>query len=150
MQRDSYLLFSTRIIRLFAYGFLSVVLALYLVEVGLSEEQIGLLLTLTLAGDAGISLWLTTTADRIGRRRMLLLGAGLMILAGAGFLLTRNPVLLTIAAIVGVISPSGNEIGPFLSIEQASLTQLLPDRACARGPSPGITWLARLQPRPAH
>ena len=132
MPRDSSLLFTTRIIRLFAYGFLSVVLALYLVEVGLTEEQVGLLLTLTLAGDASISLWLTTSADRIGRRRMLLIGAGLMILAGAGFLLTRNPVLLTLAAIVGVISPSGNEIGPFLSIEQASLTQLLPGQMRTR------------------
>jgi MFS family permease len=132
MPRDSFLLFSTRIIRLFAYGFLSVVLALYLIEVGLSEEQVGILLTLTLAGDAGVSLWLTTTADRIGRRKMLLAGAGLMILAGVGFLLTRNPILLTVAAIVGVISPSGNEIGPFLSIEQASLTQLLPGKVRTR------------------
>ena len=132
MPRDSYLLFTSRIIRLFAYGFLSVVLALYLVEVGLTEGQTGLLLTLTLVGDAGITLWLTTTADRIGRRRMLLLGAGLMILAGTSFVLTRNPVLLIIAAIVGVISPSGNEIGPFLSIEQASLTQILPDQVRTR------------------
>jgi MFS family permease len=126
MPRDSYLLFSTRIIRLFAYGFVSVVLALYLVEVGLTEQQVGVLFTFTLIGDACISLWLTTTADRIGRRKMLLISAGLMILAGVGFLLTGNPFLLTMAAIVGVISPSGNEIGPFLSIEQASLTQLIP------------------------
>lgn len=121
------LLFATRITRLFAYGFLSVILALYLAEMGLSGGQIGLLLTLTLIGDAAISLWLTTNADRIGRRRMLLLGARLMLLAGIVFLLTRNLILLTLAAIIGVISPSGNEIGPFLSIEQASLTQLVPD-----------------------
>lgn len=125
MKRDIVLLFATRIIRLFAYGFLSVVLALYLAETGLSESQIGLLLTITLVGDAGISLWLTTNADRLGRRRMLVFGAGLMILAGIVFLLTRNPILLTLAAIVGVISPSGNEIGPFLSIEQAGLSQLV-------------------------
>jgi MFS family permease len=125
--RDIRLLFTTRILRLFAYGFLSVVLALYLAEAGLSEGQIGLLLTLTLAGDAGISLWLTTNADRLGRRRMLVIGAGLMILAGVVFLFTRNPLLLTLAAIIGVISPSGNEIGPFLSVEQAGLTQLVPD-----------------------
>lgn len=123
--RDIILLFATRIIRLFAYGFLSVILVFYLSETGLAENQIGLLLTLTLAGDAGISLWLTTHADRIGRRRMLVLGAGLMILAGLVFLLTRNPILLTLAAIIGVISPSGNEIGPFLSIEQAGLSQLV-------------------------
>jgi MFS family permease len=124
-QRDVSLLFTTRILRLFAYGFLSVVLALYLAQVGLNEGQIGLLLTLTLAGDASVTLWITTTADRIGRRRMLILGAMLMILAGGVFLLTHDPLLLTVAAIVGVISPSGNEIGPFLSIEQAGLTQIV-------------------------
>ncbi len=126
--RDIRLLFSTRIVRLFCYGFLSVVLALYLAQAGLSEKQIGLLFTLTLAGDAGITLWLTTSADRFGRRRTLLAGALLMIGAGLAFILTRNPLLLMAAAIIGVISPSGNEIGPFLSVEQAGLTQLLPDQ----------------------
>src|SRR5437870_2731786 len=95
-KRDIPLLFATRILRLFAYGFLSVVLALYLTEVGLSEAQIGLLLTLTLVGDASVTLWITTTADRIGRRRMLVLGAMLMILAGGVFLLTRDLWLLTL------------------------------------------------------
>ena len=123
---DIFLLFSARTLRLFAYGALSVILALYLHETGLNEAQIGLLFTFTLAGDAGISLWITTTADRIGRKRMLLLGANLMILAGVVFSLTGNPVILMIAAVIGVISPSGNEIGPFLSLEQAALSQLLP------------------------
>src|SRR5512140_1301653 len=98
-RRDITTLFATRIIRLFCYGFLSVILALYLVQAGLTEQQVGLLFTLTLAGDAGISLWLTTSADRFGRKRTLIIGA---------------------------ISPSGNEIGPFLSVEQASLSHLLP------------------------
>ena len=128
MTRDITLLFSTRVIRLFCYGFLSVVLALYLTEAGLTEEQIGLLFTFTLVGDAFISLWLTTSADRFGRKRVLILGALLMVSAGVAFVLTRNLILLVIAAIVGVISPSGNEIGPFLSVEQAGLTQLLPNK----------------------
>ncbi|NWG06810.1 MAG: MFS transporter [Chloroflexi bacterium] len=125
---DIALLFSTRIIRLFCYGFLSVVLALYLAEIGLTEGQIGLLFTSTLAGDAAISLWLTTSADRFGRKRTLLFGALLMMGAGLAFVLTRNVPFLMIAAIIGVISPSGNEIGPFLSVEQAGLTQLVPDK----------------------
>ncbi|HXY53056.1 MAG TPA: MFS transporter [Nitrospirota bacterium] len=125
-QRDVILLFSARSVRLFAYGALSVILALYLHDVGLSGPEIGLLFTLTLFGDAGISLWITTTADRLGRKRMLLLGASLMILAGVVFILTGNFILLSIGAIIGVISPSGNEIGPFLSLEQAALSQLLP------------------------
>lgn len=125
---DILLLFSTRIIRLFCYGFLSVVLALYLSESGLTESQIGLLFTLTLVGDALISLWLTTSADRFGRKRTLILGALLMAGAGLAFVLTWNVILLVVAAIVGVISPSGNEIGPFLSVEQAGLAQLVPDK----------------------
>jgi MFS family permease len=123
---DGYLLFSTRIVRLFAYGFLSVVLVLYLAEAGLDEIQIGLLLTLTLIGDTAISLWITTHADRIGRRRMLAAGAALMVLAGILFALTQDFYLLLLAATIGVISPSGNEVGPFLSIEQAGLSQLIP------------------------
>ncbi|MEW6093839.1 MAG: MFS transporter [Chloroflexota bacterium] len=129
---DTALLFTTRFVRLFCYGFLSVVLALYLAQVGLSEAQIGLLLSLTLAGDAGISLLLTTSADRFGRRQTLIVGAALMVAAGIGFLLTRNLLLLTAAAVIGVISPSGNEIGPFLSVEQAALSQLLPDERRTR------------------
>ena len=125
LKHDGLILFSTRIVRLFAYGFLSVVLALYLAQIGLSESAVGGLFTLTLLGDAGISLWVTTSADRIGRKRMLLLSSGLMIFAGAAFALTGNFIALTVAAIVGVISPSGNEIGPFLSIEQAALTQIV-------------------------
>jgi len=124
---DGRLLFSTRIVRLFAYGFLSVILVLYLTEIGLDEKQVGLLLTLTLVGDTAISLWITTHADQVGRRKMLLIGAALMVVAGLLFVLTRNYLLLILAATIGVISPSGNEIGPFLSIEQAALTQLLPN-----------------------
>ena len=125
-RKDVVLLFTTRIIRLFCYGFLSVVLALYLIQVGLSEKVVGVIFSLTLAGDAGISLWLTTSADRFGRKQTLIAGALLMIGAGVVFIFTRNPIVLAIAAIIGVISPSGNEIGPFLSVEQAALTQLLP------------------------
>ena len=127
LTRDSRLLFATRTARLFSYGFLSVVLVLYLAQQGLNEGQIGLLLTLTLIGDTAISLWITTHADRIGRKRMLIAGAGLMILAGILFVATSNYFLLVLAATIGVISPSGNEIGPFLSIEQAALSHLLPD-----------------------
>ena len=125
---DARVLFATRCIRLFAYGSLSVVLVFYLVGIGLSEQQTGLLLTLTLAGDVVVSLFLTTRADRMGRRRMLVIGAVLMIAAGAVFASTHALWLLTIAGIVGVISPSGNEVGPFLSIEQAALSHVVTDK----------------------
>jgi MFS family permease len=123
LSRDAKLLFATRVVRLFAYGFLSVVLVLYLASLGLSESRIGLLLTLTLAGDVLVSLWLSTRADAIGRRRTLLVGAALMVIAAGVFAATGNFALLVIAAVIGVISPSGHEVGPFLPIEQAALAE---------------------------
>jgi len=122
-RRDVILLAITRVTRMFAYGALSVILALHLAEIGFDERAIGVLFTLTLAGDALISLVLTTIADRVGRRRVLVAGAVLMLSAGVVFASTTVWSLLLIAAIVGVISPTGNEIGPFLSVEQAALAE---------------------------
>jgi MFS family permease len=127
MTTDVWLFFVSRFVRLFAYGFLSVVLALYLSELGFSGTRIGLLLSLTLFGDIAVSLLLTTTADRFGRRRTLVTGAVLMLLAGLAFAASRDFSVLLLAATIGVISPSGNEVGPFLSVEQASLSQIVPD-----------------------
>ena len=118
---DAWLLFLTRFTRLFAYGSLSVILIFYLVSLGLSESQSGLVLTLTLAGDIAVSLYLVTRADRIGRRRMLVVGAVLMVLAGLAFAVTSNLIYLIIAGTIGVISPSGHEVGPFLSNDLPAL-----------------------------
>ncbi len=126
MSRDATLLFVTRALRLFGYGLVSIILVLYLARAGLTDPQIGLLLTLTLAGDTVVSLWLTVSADAAGRRKMLVSGAVLMVAAGLVFVSTREYWLLLLAATVGVISPSGNEVGPFLSIEQAALSQIVP------------------------
>lgn len=123
---DVALLFTARCTRLFAYGFLSVVLVLYLKSLDLTENRIGLLIMLTMLGDTAISLMMTSWADRIGRRRMLLIGSFLMTFAAIMFATTRDFFWLVISATIGVISPSGNEVGPFLSIEQAALAQRLP------------------------
>src|ERR1700674_3226079 len=129
LNHDGLLLFLTRFARLFSYGALSVVLVFYLTGLGFSESQTGMLLTLTLLGDTVISLYLTTQADRIGRRRMLIVGAILMAAPGLAFACTRNLFFLIIAGTIGVISPSGNEVGPFLSIEQAALAHVVPERS---------------------
>ena len=129
LSRDGWLLFVTRFARLFAYGSLSVILVFYLIGLGLTEPQVGLVLTLTLVGDVIVSLYLTTRADRIGRRRMLIVGSVLMAAAGLAFACTSNLLFLVIAGTIGVISPSGNEVGPFLSIEQAALSHIVPATA---------------------
>jgi MFS family permease len=125
--RDRALIFATRAVRMFGYGLVSVVLVLYLAAIGLSGAAIGIVLALTLLGDAAVSLWLTTHADRVGRRRVLLAGALLMVAAAAGFAASTWLPVIVVAATVGVISPSGNEVGPFLAVEQAALTQVTPD-----------------------
>ena len=132
LTRDGRILFLCRFLRLFGYGFLSVVLVLYLDELGFDGGQFGLILTLTLIGDTLISLWLTTRADRAGRKRMLLAGAALMFFAGVLFASTKNFWILMVAAILGVISPSGKEVGPFLPIEQAALSQTMGDKSRTR------------------
>jgi MFS family permease len=130
--RDAWLLFAARAVRMSGYGALGVILVLYLTSAGLEPGQVGILLTLTLVGDTLISLWLTTHADRIGRRRTLVVGALLMAVAGLVFAATPSVagnatfLVLLVAATVGVLSPSGNEVGPFLPIEQSSLTEVTP------------------------
>jgi MFS family permease len=127
LDRDGRLLFATRVLRMFGYGFLAVVLVLYLDAIGLDAITIGIVLTLTLVGDTLISLWLTTNADRIGRRRVLVAGSILVVVAGVVFALTSWLPLLILAATIGVISPTGNEVGPFLAVEQAALSQSVGD-----------------------
>ena len=120
------LLFALRVVRMFAYGLLGVVLVLYVAARGFDEGRLGLLLSLTFLGDAAISLWLSTHADRWGRRKTLLVGAALMALGGAVMAATGDFTLLVLAATIGVISPTGNEVGPFLAVEQAGLAQVVP------------------------
>ncbi len=122
---DGRLLLLSRSLRLFAFGALAVVLVLYFVELGWSEVQIGRLLALTMVGDAVVTLWVTLNADRIGRRRMLQVSAGLMVLVGFVLPLTQNSWLIMLIAFIGAISLNGGEVGPFLAIEQAGLTHTL-------------------------
>ena len=74
--------------------------------------------------------------------RLLIVGAVLVVGAGVAFASTHNFCFLVLAGIIGVISPSGNEVGPFLSIEQAALSS-----DDVRGALP--TWSEREKPRHA-
>ncbi|KAK5710103.1 hypothetical protein LTR17_019165 [Elasticomyces elasticus] len=122
--KDVYLLLLTRFIRMFAYGGSTLILALYFAALGHSDKKIGLFMTLTLVGDVAISLALTAIADSLGRRRILILGALLMTFSGIVFATVSNYWILLLAAVVGVISPSGNEIGPFRAIEESTIAHL--------------------------
>jgi para-aminobenzoate synthetase len=122
---DVTILILSRYIRLTAYGTIALVLALYFQAQGFTDAQIGLFMSLTLLGDVFVSLLLTLIADTLGRRRILLLGALSMAVSGAVFATTSNYIALLAAAIIGVISPSGNEIGPFRAVEESTLAHLV-------------------------
>ena len=128
LSRDGWLLFATCGVRSFAYGFLSVVLGLYLDAIGLTTTAIGWIFTAALAGGAVMTIVITTVADSFGRKTLLILGAVLMAIAGWVFAISNDPLVLTLAAIFGTISPSGKEVGPFLSIEQAILPETTRDQ----------------------
>jgi MFS family permease len=125
LTRDGKLLLAAKIVRTFAYGFLSVILAIYLKLIGFDDLLIGIVLTATLINSVIFTLLASFYADRIGRRRTLVVYAGLMSISGVIFFITENHVMLIIAAFIGTINVTGSETGAFLSIEQAILPQIV-------------------------
>lgn len=123
LSTDGKLILSARIIRTFAYGFLSIVLAIYLKLLGFNDVLIGVVLTATLVNSVIFTLIASFYADRIGRRKTLIIYGALMSIAGAIFLATENYFALIAAALIGTINVTGSETGAFLSIEQALLPQ---------------------------
>jgi MFS family permease len=127
LSKDGKLLLAARTLRTFAYGFLSVILAIYLKLIGFEDFYIGLILTATLLNSVIFTLIASFYADRIGRRKILIVYAALMSLSGAIFFVTTNYLALIISALIGTINVTGTETGAFLSIEQAVLPQMVND-----------------------
>ena len=123
ISRDGKLLLAAKIVRTFAYGFLSVILAIYLKLIGFDDLLIGLVLTVTLVNSVIFTLIASFYADRIGRRRTLAIYAALMSISGAIFVTTENHLMLIVAAFIGTINVTGSETGAFLTIEQSILPQ---------------------------
>ncbi|HJW20149.1 MAG TPA: MFS transporter [Candidatus Nitrosotalea sp.] len=127
ISRDGKLLLGARIVRTFSYGFLSVILAIYLHLIGFNDVLIGVVLTATLVNSVFFNLFSSAYADKIGRRKTLIIYAILMIVSSVIFFVTDNPVALVIAALIGTINVTGSEVGAFLSLEQALLPQTVRD-----------------------
>jgi MFS family permease len=124
---DGKLLLCARIVRTFAYGFLSVILAIYLKLIGFDDILIGIILSITLINSIIFTLFASFYADRIGRRNTLLLYTIMMSISGAIFFVTENPLALIIAALIGTLNITGSETSAFLSIEQSILPQTIKD-----------------------
>jgi MFS family permease len=127
ISKDGELLLIARILRTFAYGFLSIILSIYLKLIGFDGFLIGLILTCTLINSVIFTLVASFYADRIGRRKMLIIYAILMAISGIVFFVTSNYIALIAACLIGTINVTGAETGAFLSIEQAMLPQTVKD-----------------------
>jgi MFS family permease len=128
LNADGKLLLVTRTLRSFGYGYLAVILALYLGQLGLDTIQIGVILTAALAGSAAMNVFWSLYADRIGRRKTVIVMGWLMFIGGLLFAVSSNVWLLLIAAFSGTISATSSEVGAFLTVEQAILPQTAPEQ----------------------
>jgi MFS family permease len=125
LSKDGKLLLVARILRTFAYGFLSVILAIYLKLIGFNDLYIGFILTATLVNSVIFTLIASFYADRMGRRKVLILYSALMSVSGIVFFATSNYMALIISAFIGTVNVTGTETGAFLSVEQAMLPQTI-------------------------
>lgn len=125
---DVKLLLLLVLIRRASFGLTNQVLALFLESAGITKAQIGIFMTLTLAGDTVISYFLTWFSDNIGRRLVMVIGCILMLFSGLVFAAASNFWILLVAAILGVILTSGDETGPFKTVEEACLSHLTPPK----------------------
>jgi MFS family permease len=122
--RDAWFIILARTCRMFAFGGTSLIMALFFTTLGYSDTQIGLFMTMTLAGDAVLSVGLTLVADSLGRRRVFFGGGLLMAVSGLVFVYFEKFWILLLAAVVGVISAGGGDFGPFRAIEESVLSHL--------------------------
>ena len=127
LSRDGKTLLVTRVLRTFAYGYLAVILAVYLDALGLDPFQIGVVLTAAIAGSALMTVFWSLIADRYGRRRTVATMAGLMAVGGLLFALAGNFWVLLLGAFTGTISATNSEVGVFQTVEQAVLPQTTSD-----------------------
>src|SRR5919198_904874 len=127
LSADGRKLLLTRVLRTFGYGYLAVVLAIYLEQLGLGSFEIGLVLTGAIAGSAAMTVFWSLVADRYGRRKTVASMALLMVVGGLLFGLSDNFWLLLLGAFTGTISATSSEVGPFITVEQAVLPQTAPD-----------------------
>jgi MFS family permease len=126
--RDAYIIITLRSLRMFTAGIPSLILALFFASLKFPDSRIGVFMTFTLLGDVMLSLLLTLVADKLGRRRILLMGSIMMAGSGVVFALSESFWILLIAAVFGIISVTGADCGPFRAVEESILSGLTDEK----------------------
>jgi MFS family permease len=115
-------------LRAFGDGYMSLLLPVYLITLGLSPFHVGVIATATLLGSAALSLVVGLHAHRIGYRTLLLAAAALMAATGFAFAAASDFWPLLVIAVVGTLNPSSGDVSVFLPLEQAVLAHVGTDR----------------------
>lgn len=126
-RRDGVRLTTTRGIRGFVDGAVSVVLAAYLTLVGYSGKEVGVVVTAMMLGSAALTLLTGVHGHRLARRTILLGGAVLMITTGVVYASTSVLLVLIVVGAIGTMNPSNGDVSVFLPIEQSLLPATAPD-----------------------
>jgi MFS family permease len=125
-----------RALRAFGDGFVSLLLPVYLLALGLSPFDVGVITTGTLLGSGALTLVVGQHARRYQFRTLLLAAAALMIATGVSFALVTDFWPLLVVAVVGTLNPSSGDVSIFLPLEHALLARLAPD-------AQRTSWFAR-------
>ena len=122
-RRDFNLLLAARVLRAFGFGFSAILVAVHLQARGLSPAWIGVVLAVGLGSASFTGLGAAWLASRIGRRRTLALVGVLMALCGIDLALAQTSWMLLLAGLTGMMGLANADLGPFLAVEQAMLTE---------------------------
>jgi MFS family permease len=127
-QSDIFYLYAARALRGFGDGFAVIILPAYLLAIGLTPQQVGIVASASLLGTAALTLLVGFVAPRYDLKNLFLVGAGLATVTGLVFPMvgTIAPVLLV--AFIGTINPSAGDLGMLIPLEHALLTQETSDR----------------------
>jgi len=112
---------AAKALRGFGDGFVSLLLPIYLLNLGLSPFQVGLIATTTLLGSGILTLLIGIHASRYDHRPLLLAASALMTLTGLGIASLDSFWPLMLLALVGTLNPSGGDVSVFMPVEQAML-----------------------------
>jgi MFS family permease len=118
--------FAARALRDFADGFVAILLPAYLIALGLSAFQVGLIATLALFGSAILTLAVGYLGARVDVRSLLLVASTLMIGTGLAYAAVSDYAVLLLVAFVGTINPSGGSTSVFVPLEHTVLSGAVP------------------------
>jgi MFS family permease len=121
-------LYAARALRGFGDGFAIIILPVYLLAIGLTPQQVGIVASASLLGTAALTLTVGFVAPRYDLRNLFIAGAALTLLTGLIFPMVETVAPILLVAFLGTINPSAGDLGMLIPLEHALLTQETADR----------------------